>query len=226
MKANLFRELAGRNTPVEVQAGQTIKEALPDLDLSNAIIHIDGKTVKDDHILQDGETVTIRLVPGWTATAIVLAVVAGITAIAAGVASYKAKLAAEKAKKDLEKLKNAANKSEIDNRPFLRGASNEYATGKQLPYIVGKSFFTPYLLCSPFYEISGADGVNQFTNNRLACGFNKQVFHQIAIDELNAFDYETYKANGFKVEHLDDCGCELYDRPEGFSSVPQMCKRG
>ena len=50
-------------------------------------------------------------------------------------------------------------------------------------------------------------------------------FHQIAIDELNAFNYEEYKANGFKVKHLGDCHCELYDRPEGFSSVPLMVKR-
>ena len=50
-------------------------------------------------------------------------------------------------------------------------------------------------------------------------------FHQIAIDELNAFNYEEYKANGFKVKHLGDCHCELYDRPECFSSVPLMCKR-
>ena len=33
------------------------------------------------------------------------------------------------------------------------------------------------------------------------------------------------RANGFKVKHLGDCPCELYDRPEGFSSVPLMCKR-
>ena len=50
-------------------------------------------------------------------------------------------------------------------------------------------------------------------------------FHQIAIDELNAFNYDEYKANGFKVKHLGDCHCELYDRPEGFSPVPLMCKR-
>ena len=50
-------------------------------------------------------------------------------------------------------------------------------------------------------------------------------FHQIAIDELNAFDYNAYKQNGFKMKHLGDCHCELYDRPEGFSSVPLMCKR-
>jgi ribose 5-phosphate isomerase B len=50
-------------------------------------------------------------------------------------------------------------------------------------------------------------------------------FHQIAIDELNAFNYEECKANGFKVKHLGDCHCELYDRPEGLSPVPLTCKR-
>jgi hypothetical protein len=27
------------------------------------------------------------------------------------------------------------------------------------------------------------------------------------------------------MKHLGDCHCELHDRPEGFSSVPLMCKR-
>ena len=40
-----------------------------------------------------------------------------------------------------------------------------------------------------------------------------------------AHHYEEYKVNGFKVKHLGDCHCELYDRPEGFSSEPLMCKR-
>ena len=36
---------------------------------------------------------------------------------------------------------------------------------------------------------------------------------QIAIDELNAFDYEAYKANGFKLEHLGDYPLELMVNP-------------
>ena len=50
-------------------------------------------------------------------------------------------------------------------------------------------------------------------------------FHQIAIDELNAFHYEEYKRNGFRLKHLDDCGCALHDRPEGLSPIPMMCPR-
>ena len=48
---------------------------------------------------------------------------------------------------------------------------------------------------------------------------------QDAIDELNAFDYDEYKANGFKVKHIDDCHCELHDRPVGLSPIPMTCKR-
>lgn len=41
-------------------------------------------------------------------------------------------------------------------------------------------------------------------------------FHKLAIEELEAFDYETYKANGFKNEHLYEVDMDmlLNDRPE------------
>lgn len=42
---------------------------------------------------------------------------------------------------------------------------------------------------------------------------NFYEFHKPAIDELNAFDYETYKANGFKLEHLGEYPLELMDNP-------------
>ena len=33
------------------------------------------------------------------------------------------------------------------------------------------------------------------------------------LDELNAFDYEKFKANGFEVERLGDYPLELMDNP-------------
>jgi len=38
-------------------------------------------------------------------------------------------------------------------------------------------------------------------------------FHKIAVDEIDAFDYEEYKANGFKVK--DPRNCDLAPMPEG-----------
>ena len=44
--------------------------------------------------------------------------------------------------------------------------------------------------------------------------YNFYEFHKLAIDELEAFDYEKYKANGFKVEHLGDYPLKLETKPD------------
>jgi ribose 5-phosphate isomerase B len=36
------------------------------------------------------------------------------------------------------------------------------------------------------------------------------------MDELDAFDYEEYKKNGFKVEHLGDYPLKLEKKPESI----------
>ena len=43
---------------------------------------------------------------------------------------------------------------------------------------------------------------------------NFYEFHKLAIDELEAFDYEAYKANGFRMEHLGDYPLKLETKPE------------
>ena len=43
---------------------------------------------------------------------------------------------------------------------------------------------------------------------------NFYEFHKLAIDELEAFDYEEYKANGFKVNKLGDFDLKLEKKPE------------
>lgn len=43
---------------------------------------------------------------------------------------------------------------------------------------------------------------------------NFYEFHKLAIDELEAFDYETYKKNGFKMPHLGDYDLKLEEKPD------------
>ena len=45
---------------------------------------------------------------------------------------------------------------------------------------------------------------------------NFYEFHKLAIDELEAFDYEEYKKNGFKVNKLGD-----YDLTLDFDKKPE-----
>jgi ribose 5-phosphate isomerase B len=64
----------------------------------------------------------------------------------------------------------------------------------------------------------GCDIADAFLTAELGTDYewwtNFYEFHKIAIDELEAFDYETYKANGFRVEHLGDCPIALETKPE------------
>ena len=188
MKATLYKELSNKQTPLELQAGLTVQKALPCFDLDNAIIVINGRIENYNYILQEKDRVTIRLTPSGTTALLVVAIVSAVVAVGAGVVggifAYKARVEAEKAKAELEKMKKMSNKPDIDNRPFLRGASNTLATGNNQPYIIGRHFFTPYLLCSPFYKLTGTDGVDQYTYTILECGFNKQVLKKIAIDDI------------------------------------------
>ena len=204
MKATLYKELSNKQTPIELPAGKSIKEALPDLDLDNAIIVINGKVSNPGYILKENDIAAIRLTPAamTTVAIIAIAVVAVGAAIVGGIALYNAKQAAEKAGKELEKIKKLTNKSDIDNRPFLRGASNTLATGNSQPYIIGRHFFTPYLLCKPFYRITGTDGADQYTYTVLECGFNRQIIQKLAIDDITikTFTHTSPQEGSFNLD--------------------------
>lgn len=59
----------------------------------------------------------------------------------------------------------------------------------------------------------GCDIADAYLNAELGSGYewwhNFYEFHKLAIDELEAFDYEEYKENGFKVNHLGDYPLKL-----------------
>lgn len=66
----------------------------------------------------------------------------------------------------------------------------------------------------------GCSIADAYLSSNLGDGYewwpNFYEFHKLAIDELNAFDYEEYKKNGFKVKHLGDYPLALMDDPNLF----------
>lgn len=57
----------------------------------------------------------------------------------------------------------------------------------------------------------GIEMADAFLNNDLGSGYewwhNFYEYHKLAYDELEAFDYEEFKANGFEPIHLGECRC-------------------
>ena len=64
----------------------------------------------------------------------------------------------------------------------------------------------------------GCDIADAYLGASLGSGYewwkNFYEFHKLAIDELEAFDYEEYKKNGFKLKHLGDYPLKLETKPE------------
>jgi ribose 5-phosphate isomerase B len=64
----------------------------------------------------------------------------------------------------------------------------------------------------------GIEIADAYLNNELGSGYewwhNFYEFHKLAIDELEAFNYEEYKKNGFKLKHLGDFPLTLEKKPE------------
>ena len=64
----------------------------------------------------------------------------------------------------------------------------------------------------------GIEIADLFLENNMGDGYewwpNFYEFHKLAIDELEAFNYEEFKANGFKVNKLGDFDIKLETKPE------------
>ena len=74
---------------------------------------------------------------------------------------------------------------------------------------MGAFYVAPQMAC---------DIADAYLNAELGTGYewwhNFYEFHKLAMDELDAFDYETYKKNGFKLEHLGDYPLSLESRDD------------
>ena len=232
MKANLIKTLKNTAEIVDIEAGRSARANFPGVDFENAVLIINGRIAKPDTIIQDDDVVTLRQIPGdltetpwWVATFIIpFGFIIQPIEIA-----YKAKQQAEEAERELEKIKKLTNSADIDNSPFLRGATNTLATGKSQPYFCGRNFLTPYLFSQPFYKVSGTDGETQEVYNILEFGFKDIVINKIGIGDTTIKEFDdTSPQNG--VYTINDgifANGQLEIRQDGslFSTLTELNRK-
>ena len=229
MKANLIKTLKNNAELVDIEAGRSARANFPGVDFENAVLIINGKIAEPDTIIQDGDVVTLRQIPAdmtdtpwWVAT---FFIPFGFLIQPAQLA-YKAKQEADAAARELEKIKKLTNNPEIDNRPFLRGATNSLATGKSQPYFCGRNFFTPYLFSRPYYRISGTDGATQEVFDIFECGFKDIVFMKMGIGDTDVtpFGGTTPQTGVYRVANSTFGSGQLEIRQDGnpFQTLTQL----
>lgn len=232
MKANLIKTLKNTAEIVDIEAGRSARENFPKIDFENAVLIINDRIAKPDTIIQDGDVVTLRQIPGdltetpwWVATFLIPF---GFIIQPAEIA-YKARKQAEEAERELEKIKKLTNSASIDNSPFLRGASNTIATGKSQPYFCGRNFLTPYLFSQPFYKISGTDGATQEVYNILECGFKGIVLNKLGIGDtvIKTFSDSTPQDGVFSINEgiFANGQFEIKQNGELFSTLTELNRK-
>ena len=186
MKANVIKSLKNNVELVDIEPGRSARRNFPDVDFDNAVLIINGKVAEPDTIIKEYDVVTLRLTPGdlrdtpwWVATFIIpFGFIIQPIEIA-----VDAQEQAKEAERELAKIKKLTNQPEIDNTPFLRGATNTIATGKSQPYLCGRNFLTPYLFSAPYYKVAGTDGVDQYVYQIFEGGFKGIVFDKLGIGD-------------------------------------------
>ena len=95
------------------------------------------------------------------------------------------------------------------------GIGQTVSNGIGLPIMTGLASAISFARTQTACDIADA-----YLGNELGSGWewwhNFYEFHKLAIDELEAFDYEEYNKNGFKVNKLGD-----YDLTLDFDKKPE-----
>ena len=232
MKANIIKTLKNNAELVDIEAGRSARRNFPGVDFENAVLIINGKIATPDSIIQDGDVVTLRQIPAdltdtpwWVAT---FFIPFGFLIQPAELA-YKARQQADEAERELEKMKKLTNQPEIDNSPFLRGATNTMATGKSQPYFCGRNLLTPYLFSQAFYKISGTDGKTQEVYNILEFGFKDIVINKIGIGDtiIKTFDDNTPQNGVYSINEGIFANGQLEIRQNGalFSTLTELNRK-
>ncbi len=185
---NPFEESEEVNLKVK---NNTCVKDVEGFDPENSVVYVNGKHQTSDYILKSGDACVIRQYPSAvSATTIATAFFVGIM-ITAGLGVAEAITVAVTGKGFKEHLKDwlmpktntATNKEaqSITQLPSLRGAKNQSALGKSIPLILGKTYFTPYILGGAYNTISGTDGEDEYYHALYLIGYHNLKVEDVGI---------------------------------------------
>ena len=156
MKALIYRDFSESYETREIGNGK-IKDVLPEYPEDKYAVLVNGIRRERDFEILPGDIVAVRSIPHVTGALIAGAVVAAVGAVAGGVIAYKAKKDAQRAQEAAEELAESlsSSSSSVTQDPTLPGASNETASGKTQPYIMGRRLWTPSFITDEWDEMRG-----------------------------------------------------------------------
>jgi len=205
---------------IKIDNNISIRQALPKLDYENSLIYVNGFEVDENYILKYNDICTIRKFPtgkpGSSPLEIFLNFITfGLYTFADMIVSgATGKTIGQHAKEGLLKwlAPDALDTNTADSLepiPQLRGAKNQSNRNKPIPIVLGKHLYTPMFIGSPYTEIAGEDGQDQYYTALYLLGWGK-----LRVDELRLGPVSGLAKNPDPDNFID--GYLLYDKNDGF----------
>jgi len=214
---NIYRS-AFDNTydTITVDKNISIREALPEFDYENSLLYVNGYEVDENYIFKGNDICTIREFPsgkpGSSGVEIFLGIVTlgGYTIADAIVVGVTGKTILQHLISWLAPGASDTNTADgLESIPQLRGAKNQTNRNKSIPIVLGEHLYTPMYIGSPYTEIAGEDGEDQYYNALYLLGWGK-----LRVDELRLGPVSGLARNP-DPDHFTD-GYLIYDKYDGF----------
>jgi len=193
---------------IPVYESKTIKEALPDVDFENAKIAVNGNLTDENHILHDDDICAIRLFPKATAVLITAGVIAGLVITNEIVRAVTGKSLIQHLGDALRRWllpdDTNANQETTQSIPQLRGAKNQSNRNKPIPLILGRHFYTPMYLGTPYTEIGGVDGEDQYYNALYLLGWGDLKVSDVRLGAVSGISRNTEGTLNGMLPYNDD----------------------
>jgi len=189
MQAIRYKDLSDAYSAVAIEAGKTIQQNFPELTLSDQVILANGKLTTPDYLVKDGDVIVLRSIPGASVITVVLLAVALIGAVYTGYQAYQMRKQVE----EMQDAMKSVNDSVV-SAPTLRGASNQSAEDRYVPYFIGRNYFTPYMLTDSWKYVPSAIAnvaqmesglrIDEMNTIVLNCGYQNLLFESISTDDV------------------------------------------
>lgn len=182
---NIYNSLD--NTKEVINGCGKLSDLIPTYyDLDNCVIIKAGEKITEDYEVTADDVVFVRKVPGDPVSIVIGATTVVCTLLLGGTLGltlmakekWENQQLQEQAQRDAQNLAQ-----QIDQLPFIKGAKNSSALGKQIQYLIGKCYNTPYLITDGFYSIGGTNGSEQYYNAVLSLGYGKQKVTEVMLGD-------------------------------------------
>lgn len=180
----------------------------------NVIVQVNGKDVGLDYQLKENDIVSVVVTPaggdsiGMIMGGVVGAFVGGIIGFAVGGGPMGALVGvsiglslgfASGLLFGMFNLDSGDNKSEsgLDSEqlPDVRGSQNQPLTGQPFPMVLGKHLATPFIIGSPWNEISGAHGETNYIHCLYAVGYAPLRLTEFKLGEIHLAHNQAWNGN-------------------------------